>query len=71
MFLSSETQNIKNLAVEMIWMSGKVSLMKKVAEMAFERFEEAVKNISKEEVDWQPLEEANSMRWILAHLSQQ
>lgn len=71
MFLSSETQNIKNLAVEMIWMSGKVSLMKKVAEIAFERFEEAMKNISKEELDWQPMEEANSIGWILTHLSQQ
>jgi len=55
----------------MIWMSGKVSLMKRFAEIAFERFEEAMKNISKEEVDWQPMEEANSIRWILTHLSQQ
>ena len=55
----------------MIWMSGKASLMKRFAEIAFERFEEAMKNISKEEVDWQPMEEANSIRWILTHLSQQ
>jgi len=52
-------------------MSGKVSLMKKFAEIAFERFDEAIKNISKEEANWQPMEEANSIRWILKHLSQQ
>ena len=61
----------KNSAVEMIWMSGKVSLMKKFAEIAFERFDEAIKNISKEEANWQLMEEANSTRWILTHLSQQ
>jgi len=61
----------KNLAVERIAMSGKVSLMKRFAEIAFERFDEAMKGITKEEVNWQPMEEANSIRWILMHLSQQ
>lgn len=52
-------------------MSGKVILMKRFAEIAFERFDEAMKNISKEEVNWQPMDEANSIKWILTHLSQQ
>jgi len=52
-------------------MSGKVSLMKRFAEIAFERFDEAMKNITKEEANWQPMEESNSIRWILMHLSQQ
>ena len=52
-------------------MSEKASLMKKFAEIAFERFDEAIKNISKEEANWQLMEEANSIRWILTHLSQQ
>lgn len=61
----------KNLAVEMIWMSDKVSLMKRFADIAFERFDEAMKSITKEEIDWQPMEKANSIGWILTHLSQQ
>ena len=41
------------------------------AEIAFARFDEATKNISKEEINWKPMEKANSIRWILTHLSQQ
>ena len=52
-------------------MPNEVELIKKFAEMAFERFEEATKDLSEKEIDWRPLEETNSMRWILTHLSQQ
>jgi len=52
-------------------MPDEVELIKKFAEMAFQRFEEAAKDLSEREIDWRPLEETNSLRWILTHLSQQ
>jgi hypothetical protein len=52
-------------------MPDEVELIKKFAEMAFQRFEEAAKDLSEREIDWRPLEETNSLRWILTHLAQQ
>jgi len=55
----------------MIEMSGKIEMIKAFAELAFERFDWAMKDLSKREIDWRPMEETNSIRWILTHLSQQ
>lgn len=52
-------------------MSEKPALVKRFAEIAFERFDWAMKDISEKEIDWRPLKETNSIRWILTHLSQQ
>ena len=52
-------------------MSDKVELIKTFAEIAFERFDSAMKDLSEKEIDWRPMEETNSIRWILTHLSQQ
>ena len=52
-------------------MSNKVELIRTFAEMAFNRFDHATKGLSEEDIDWRPMEEANSIRWILTHLSQQ
>lgn len=52
-------------------MSEKVEFVKTVAEMAFERFDWTTKDLSKKEIDWRPVEETNSIQWILTHLSQQ
>ena len=52
-------------------MSNKVESIKTFAEIAFERFDSAIKDLSEKEIDWQPVEETNSIRWILTHLSQQ
>lgn len=52
-------------------MSDKVKLIKSIAEMAFERFDSATKDLSEKEIDWRPVKETNSIRWILTHLSQQ
>ena len=52
-------------------MSDKVELIKTFAEMAFERFDWATKDLSEKEIDYRPMEETNSIRWILTHLSQQ
>jgi len=52
-------------------MSDKVELIKTFAELAFERFDSAMKDLSEKEIDWRPMEETNSIRWILTHLAQQ
>jgi hypothetical protein len=38
-------------------MSDKVELIKTFAEIAFERFDSAMKDLSEKEIDWQPVEE--------------
>jgi uncharacterized damage-inducible protein DinB len=52
-------------------MSDKVELIKRFTEIAFERFDQATKDLSEKEVHWRPMEETNSIRWILTHLAQQ
>jgi len=52
-------------------MDQKAELMKEIAEIAFYRFDQATKDLSEKEIDWKPVESANSIRWILTHLSQQ
>ncbi|UCE44222.1 MAG: DinB family protein, partial [Candidatus Bathyarchaeota archaeon] len=52
-------------------MSDEVELIKTIAEMAFEKIDRTTKNLSEKEIDWQPLKETNSIRWIFMHLSQQ
>lgn len=52
-------------------MDQKVELVKEFAEIAFYRFDQATKDLSEKEIDWKPVELANSIRWILTHLSQQ
>lgn len=51
-------------------MSEKVESIKMFAELAFERFDWTTRDLSEKEIDWQPMEETNSIRWILTHLSQ-
>ena len=52
-------------------MSEKVASIKKFVEFAFERFDWTIKDLAEKEIDWRPLKETNSIRWILTHLSQQ
>ena len=52
-------------------MSENQNLVTKFAEVAFERFYWAMKDLSIEEIDWRPMKETNSIKWILLHLSQQ
>ncbi len=51
-------------------MTGKVEFFEVMAEMGFERLDEATCDLKEKELDWQPLEEANSIRWILTHISE-
>ncbi len=46
-------------------------MIRTFAEISFDRFDRTVKDLSEKEIDWRPIEEANSIRWILMHLSQQ
>ncbi|MCW4051923.1 MAG: DinB family protein [Candidatus Bathyarchaeota archaeon] len=52
-------------------MFDEVRMIKAFADVAFDRFDNAVKDLSEKEMDWQPIGELNSIRWILTHLSQQ
>ncbi len=49
----------------------RVETLKAFANTAFGRYETTVKDLREAEIDWRPVEEANSIRWILTHLSQQ
>ena len=55
----------------MICVSEKVESLKSDANVAFGRFDATMKDLKESEVDWKPVEEANNIRWILMHLSQQ
>lgn len=50
-------------------MSGQVEFFKSLGETAFGRLERSTKELTKKEIDWRPMEEANSIRWILTHIS--
>jgi len=49
----------------------KTESLKAFATLAFGRFDSTMKDLKESEIDWKPVEEANNVRWILTHLSQQ
>ena len=52
-------------------MSEKGKTLKVLAELAYTRFENSVKDLKEVESMWKPVPEANNIKWILTHLSQQ
>ena len=52
-------------------MSDKIESLKAFANTAYGRFDMTMKDLKEAEIDWKPTEEANNIRWILTHLSQQ
>jgi hypothetical protein len=52
-------------------LSEKVESLKSVANVAFGRFDMTMKDLKESEIDWKPVDEANNIKWILTHLSQQ
>lgn len=52
-------------------MSEKVITLKAITELAFTRFENSTKDLKEVESMWRPVPEANNIKWILTHLSQQ
>jgi hypothetical protein len=53
------------------YLSEKIESLKAFANLAFGRFDNTMKDLKESEIDWKPVEEANNIRWILTHLSQQ
>ena len=52
-------------------MSDRVKTLKTFAELVFGRFDNSVKDLKESEAEWKPIGEANDIKWILTHLSQQ
>ncbi|MCW4051116.1 MAG: DinB family protein [Candidatus Bathyarchaeota archaeon] len=50
-------------------MSQSIETMKAFAMLGFNRLERATKDITDEQLDWRSCTEANTIRWILTHLS--
>ena len=49
----------------------KTESLRAFATLAFGRFDSTMKDLKESEIDWKPVDEANNIRWILTHLSQQ
>jgi hypothetical protein len=52
-------------------LSEKIESLKAFATLAFGRFDNTMKDLNESEIDWKPVEDANNIKWILTHLSQQ
>jgi hypothetical protein len=52
-------------------LSERVKTLKTFAELVFGRFDNSVKDLKEAEAEWKPASEANNIKWILTHLSQQ
>ncbi len=52
-------------------LSEKIEALKSFANTAFGRFDASMKDLKEAEIEWRPDEEANNVRWILTHLSNQ
>ena len=50
-------------------MSEKIATMKAFAKMGFSRLDRAIKDLKEEQLDWKSCTEANTIRWLLTHLS--
>jgi len=50
-------------------MSEKIETMKAFAKIGFDRLERAIKDLKEEQLDWKSCPKANTIRWILTHLS--
>jgi len=49
--------------------SEKAEAIKAFAQLGFDRLERAIKDLKEEQLDWKSCTEANTIRWILTHLS--
>jgi hypothetical protein len=52
-------------------LSDRVKTLKTFAELVFGRFDNSVKDLKETEAEWKPVNEANDIKWILTHLSQE
>jgi hypothetical protein len=49
----------------------KLKTLKTFAQLVYGRFDNSVKDLNEAEAEWKPVSEANNIKWILTHLSQQ
>jgi uncharacterized damage-inducible protein DinB len=52
-------------------MTVKTKMIKDFAQIGFDRLESATKNLKPEQLDWKSCTQANTIRWILTHLSEE
>lgn len=52
-------------------MSDRVDAIKAFTQIGFDRLERATKDLKETQMDWKSCTEANTIRWILTHLSQE
>jgi len=52
-------------------MTVKTKMIKDFAQIGFDRLESATKNLKPEQMDWKSCTQANTIRWILTHLSEE
>ena len=50
-------------------MSEKIATIKAFAGLGFDRLGRATKDLTEEQLDWQSCSEANTIRWVLTHMS--
>ena len=50
-------------------MSEKIEMLKAFAQIGFSRLDRAIKDLTKEQLDWKSCPEANTIRWNLTHLA--
>jgi len=50
-------------------MSGKIEAIKAFTQVGFDRLERATKDLKEEQLDWRSCPQANTIRWLLTHLS--
>jgi len=50
-------------------MSDKIIMLKAFAELGFSRLDRSIKDLGEGQLDWRSCPEANTIRWILTHLS--
>ena len=52
-------------------MTVKTKMIKDFAQIGFDRLESATKNMKPDQLDWKSCTQANTIRWILTHLSEE
>jgi hypothetical protein len=52
-------------------LSDKIESLKAFANAAYGRYDMSMKDLKEAELEWRPDDEANNIRWILTHMSQQ
>ena len=52
-------------------MTVKTKMIKDFAQIGFDRLESSTKNLKPEQLDWKSCTQANTIRWVLTHMSEE